>query len=97
MQVLGFKELQSSFSSTFAVEAASIKAGGQEMVLLLTDALRTLNLGRASVAWTAFVAHISSIIVEGLKNAALVSLKHLHNLVLHLLTTSSSSEALNLT
>jgi hypothetical protein len=77
VQVASLKELQSAFSSSFGARSAAIREGGSEMARILGNALRTLQLGRASPAWAAFVAHISTIIISGLKDAALLSLKHL--------------------
>lgn len=90
---MSFRELQSTFSAGFEARSSAIRDGGREIARILGNALRTLQLGRASPAWTAFLAHITTTIVGGLRSAALLSLQHLLSLVISLSCFYMSLEA----
>lgn len=82
LQVLSFKELQAQFRADFAAKSGAVKEGGREMARSMADTLAMLGmLGRASPGWTAWTGHIADIIVAGLRNCALVSLRYLLALV----------------
>lgn len=52
------------------------------MARILAETLATLGtLGRASPAWTAYTRYIADIVVAGLRQSALVSLRYLRKLV----------------
>ena len=80
--MLSFKELQAQFRAGFAAKSSAVKEGGQEVARSMADTLAVQGtLGRASPAWTAWTGHIADIIVAGLRNCALVSLRYLLALV----------------
>ena len=76
-QAVGFAELQAGFRASFGARSAAIREGGREIAQILADSLRMLNMGRASSAWLAFVDYIAATVVQGLRDTAHASLKHL--------------------
>jgi hypothetical protein len=80
-QALGFGELQRAFQASFGARSDAIREGGLEIATILADSLRRLSIGKASGAWLAFVDHIAAMVIQGLKDTAHASLRHLAALV----------------
>ena len=80
-QAVGFAELQAAFRASYGARSAVIREGGREIAQILAESLRTLNMGRANSAWLAFVDYIAATVIQGLKDTAQASLRHLLSMV----------------
>ena len=57
------------------------QSGGGHLGQRMSTCLKALQLGRASLAWLAYVQHVTHIVSKGLSDAALTSLSYMQSLV----------------
>lgn len=82
MQVYDFRELSALFADSLAACQVDIRLGSGEMHSLLASSAALLGVAPASPKWQAYVEHVAGIVVRGLADMLLASLRYLQSQVL---------------
>lgn len=77
VQVYSFKDLSSLVNDSVAAYKAGIVAGSNEIISLVAASRELLNVAPAAEPWLAYMANIATVIIDGLTEMLLVSLRYL--------------------
>jgi len=81
LQIYTYNDLRSLINESVALYQAAITAGSTEMNALVRSSQDLLGAAPAAEAWLAFVGDASSIVVDGMTEMLVVSLRYLFSQV----------------
>ena len=77
LQVHSYEELASSIRDVISKCHSLISDGGKEITKLLSSSNRTLKVSKGAPAWKAYVDYIGDIVIDGLVDCILASVRRL--------------------
>ena len=77
VQVYDFQDLKALFNEGIATAQIGVKVGSAEMLSLLAFSAELLDAAPAAPAWLAYVNHVAGLVVDGVADMLLASLRYL--------------------